>query len=131
MLSSRASGLLNRNMTHSAQAQHTPFVERCFGAVLHPFQYNSFSESILQGKVDLSEFNINSAIKACIQEIAYPPNETAKDEVPADTWVDDFKSGFKTISEKTSSSPSRCHLVHHRAALSSDHFCKVYPTLMA
>jgi len=122
--------LLQRNMTHFSQAQHTPFVEGCFGAVLHPFQYNSFSESILQGKVDLSEFNINSAIKACMQEMAYPPNETGKDEVPVDISVDDFKSGFKTTLEKTSSSPSGRHLGHYRAALSSDHICKVYATLM-
>ena len=92
--------LLQRNMTHFAQARHTPFVEGCFGAVLHPLQYNSFSESILQGQVDSSEFHVNSAIKACIQEMAYPPNETGKDEVPVDISVDDFKSGFKTTSEK-------------------------------
>ena len=44
--------------------------------------------------------------------------------------VDDFKSDFKTILEKTSSSPSGRHLGHYRAALSSDHICKVYATLM-
>ena len=88
--------LLQRNMTHFAQARHTPFVEGCFGAVLHPLQYNSFSESILQGQVDLSEFNINSAIKACIQEMTCPHNETGKDEVSVDISVDDFK----TTSEK-------------------------------
>ena len=120
MLSSRASGLLNRNMTYSAQAQHTPFVERCFGAVLHPFQYNSFSESILQGQVDLSELSVNSAMQACIKK---------KDEVLVDISVDDFNSGFKTSTlEKTSSSPSGRQLGHYRAALSSDHICMVYAT---
>ena len=50
--------------------------------------------------------------------------------MPVDISVDYFKSGFKTTSEKTSSSPSRRHLGHYRAALSSDHICKVYATLM-
>ena len=59
--------LLQRNMTHFAQARHTLFVEGCFGEVLHLFQYNSFSETILQVQVDLSEFNINAAIIAFIQ----------------------------------------------------------------
>ena len=61
--------------------------------------------------------------------MAYPPNETGKDEVSVDISVDHFKSaGFKTTSEKTSSSPSGRQLGHYRAALSSDHICMVYAT---
>ena len=45
--------LLKWNTNHFAQAHHTPFVEGCFGAVLHLFRYNSFSESILQRQVDI------------------------------------------------------------------------------
>ena len=60
--------LLQQNMTHFAQAWHTLFVEGYFGAVLHPFQYKSFSESILQGQVDLSELSVNSAMQACIKK---------------------------------------------------------------
>ena len=48
--------------------------------------------------------------------MAYPPNETGKDEVSVDISVDDFK----TTSLKSSSSPSGRHLGHCRAELSSD-----------
>jgi hypothetical protein len=64
---------IKRNVKHFAQAKSTPFVEGIFGQLLHPFQQNSFSESILSGTIDLSQVDVNDAIKACIREMRYAP----------------------------------------------------------
>ena len=65
--------LLQRSSNHFSQAAYTPFVYGLFGQHLHPFQQNSSAESILQGTIDLTQFDANNAILACISDICYPP----------------------------------------------------------
>ena len=44
-------------------------------------------------------------------------------------FIEDYKSGFHKVSEKTLSSPSGRPLGHYRAGLTSDSICFVYSTL--
>jgi hypothetical protein len=53
---------------------------------------NDFAKSVLDCWVDLSDFTINVAIQACIQEMAYPPNEELNDDVLVKILVEYFKS---------------------------------------
>ena len=125
------SQILQRNIRHFAQESTTPFVEGPFGSQVHPFQFNHFSDSILTGKVDLSDFAFNEAILTCVKEMAYPQQENRTDTVSAAISLEDYKSGFCKASEKTSSAPSGQHLGHYRAALTSNSLSFVYSTVMS
>jgi hypothetical protein len=67
--------LIHCNSQHFAQAENTPFANGIFGEHFHPFQQNEFSESILEGTIDLARFEINSAIGACISGMKFPVGE--------------------------------------------------------
>ena len=123
--------LIHCNSQHFSQAENTPFVNGIFGKHLHPFQQNEFSESILEGTIDLTRFEINSAIAACISEMKFPVGENGSDTIKSTLTIDEFKQGFKLVAEKTSSSPSRRHLGHYKASLKVDILCLVYSILMS
>ena len=125
------SELLKRNQAHFAQAKDTPFVNGIFGQELHPFEQNSFSETILDGSVDLGKFDANEAIKACIKELSYASGEDGSKSVDATITVEDFRSGFKIISEKLTSSPSGRHYGHYKAVLKDPQICSMYATMMS
>ena len=94
------SELIKRNITHFSQAKETPFVNGPFGNYVHLFEQNNFSESILDGSICLDSFDVNDAIKACIKEMVYAPGEDGTQTVESKISADDFKAGFKAISEK-------------------------------
>jgi hypothetical protein len=122
---------LKRNQAHFAQAKETPFVNGVFGKEMNPFEQNNFSESVLDGSVDLSKFDVNEAIKACVREMSFPKAEDGSNPVEATITVDEFCSGFKTISEKLSSSPSGRHYGHYKAVLKDPKLCELYSTMMS
>ena len=76
------------------------------GQKLHPFEQNQFSESILQGTVNLTGLSLNTAIHACIQEMCFPSGEDGSDPVSDLISSEDLSDGFKMLSEDISSSPS-------------------------
>ena len=122
-----------RNSDHFAQVKDTLFVEGIFREHLNPFQQNAFSESILQGTIDLEKYDLNEAIKACIREMQHAEDGEPRDSpaVNSDIMIQDFQRGFRRVAEKTSSSPSRRHIGHYKAILKDDTICMVYsPTLM-
>ena len=75
-----------------------------------------FSESILEGTIDLTKYEVNSAIKRCIKEMRYSLGENGEEPIKSSITIDEFKQGFKTVAEKTSSSPSERHLGHYKTA---------------
>jgi hypothetical protein len=64
--------LLAQNVAHFSQAKDTPLVTGPLGQKLHPFEQNQFSESILQGTINLTGLFLNTAIHACTQEMCFP-----------------------------------------------------------
>ncbi len=125
------SELIKRNITHFSQAKETPFVNGPFGNYVHPFEQNNFSESILDGSICLDSFDVNNAIKACIKEMVYAPGEDGTQTVESKISADDFKAGFKAISEKLISSPSGRHYGHYKAVLKEPDLCAMYAVLMS
>jgi hypothetical protein len=125
------SEVIKRNIIHFSQAKNTPFVNGSFGNHLHPFGQNAFSESILQGKVDLDSFNVTEAIKACVKEMTFATGEDGIDTLDSTISAIDFLSGFKTISEKLTSSPSGRHYGHYKAVLQDPELCEMYATIMS
>jgi hypothetical protein len=59
----------------------------------------------MEGTIDLKKYEVNSAIKRCIKEMRYPPGENGEEPIKSFITIDDFKQGFKSVVEKTSSSP--------------------------
>ena len=90
--------LLARNVTHFSQAKDTPFVTGPLGQKLHPFEQNQFSESILQGTVNLTGLSLNTAIHACIQEMCFPSGEDGSD--PVSDLISSFSKNIFLIDEK-------------------------------
>jgi Reverse transcriptase (RNA-dependent DNA polymerase) len=121
--------LINRNIKHFSQAKDTPFVNGVFGQHLHPFEQNDFSESILNGEIDLSSFEINTAIQACIQTMKFAPGEDGTSPVDSRITIKDFQHGFKSIPERISSSPSGRHIGHYKAILTDMELCEIMSTL--
>ena len=106
--------LLARNVTHLSQAKDTTFVTGPLGQKLHPFEQNQFSESILQGTINLTGLSLNTAIHACIQEICFPGGEDRFDPVSDLISPKDLSDGFKMLSEDISSSSVGCHIGHYK-----------------
>ena len=123
--------LLARNLTHFAQANDTTFVAGTLGQHLHPFEQNQFSESILNGIVDLSNLNLFASIHACIQEMCFPPGEDGSDPVSDLISLEDFSNRFKQLSKDLSSSPSGRHIGHYKAALGNVELCTMYATILS
>ena len=96
---------------------------------MHPFEQNLFPESILEGTIDLTKYEVNSAINRCIMEMRYPLGENGEDPIKFSITIDEFKQGLKSVAEKTSSSPSGRHLGHYKASLKDDILCPFYSTV--
>lgn len=123
--------LLAQNVTHFSQAKDTPFVTGPLGQKLHPFEQNQFSESILQGTVNLTGLSLNTAIHACIQEMCFPSGEDGLDPVSDLISSEDLSDEFKMLSEDISSSPSGRHIGHYKAALGDPDLCTMYATVLS
>ena len=95
------------------------------GQKLHPFEQNQFSESILQGTVNLTGLSLNTAINACIQEMCFPSGEDGSDPVSDLILSEDLSDVFKMLSEDISSSPSGCHIGHYKVALGDPDLCTI------
>ena len=61
----------------------------------------------------------------------YPLGKNGEDPIKSSITIDEFKQGFKSVAEKTSSSPSGRHLVHYKASLNDDILCLVHSTVMS
>ena len=101
-----------------------------FGNYLHPFEQNSFSDSILDGSLELNNFDVSAAVKNCIREMTYAPGEDGVTTVNPTITADDVREGVKAIAEKLTSSPSGRHYGHYKAAIGDPDLCEVYATLM-
>ena len=123
--------LIASNIKHFSQAKYTPFVTGNLAQYLHPFEQNQFSESILQGMVNLAHLSLNASIHACIKEMRFPLGENGADPVDNTISAEDFLAGFKQLSEDLSSSPSGCHLGHYKAALDDPELCTMYATVIS
>ena len=123
--------LIAWNIKHFPQAKDTPFVTGNLGQYLHPFEQNHFSESILQGTVNLAHLPLNASIHACINEMCFPLGEDGTDPVDNTISADDFLAGFKQLSEDLSSSPSGRHLGHYKAALDDPELCTMSATVIS
>ena len=73
--------LLTRNIKHFSQAKDTPFVNGALGQLLNPFEQNQFSDSIIQGKVDISHLSLSASIQACTHAMQFPPGEDGSNPV--------------------------------------------------
>ena len=76
------------------------------GQKIHPFEQNQFSQSILQGTINLTGLSLNTAIYACIQEMCFLSEDDGSDPVRDLISSEDLSDGFKMLSEDISSSPS-------------------------
>ena len=95
------SQILQQNIKHLAQASATSFVNDSFGELVHPFQFNEFSNSILCGTADISHVAANDAVWACIREMAYRPGEDVTSPVSANISAKDFNGLLELVSEET------------------------------
>ena len=101
------------------------------GQKLHPFEQNQFSESVLQGTVNLTGLSLNTAIHACIQEMCFPSGEDGSDPVSDLISSEVLSDGFKMLSEDISSSPSDQHIGHYKAVLGDSDICTMYATVLS
>jgi hypothetical protein len=118
-------------LSHFAQAKDTPSVAGTLGQQLHPFEQNQFSESILNGTVDLSNLHLSASIHDCIHEMCYPPGEDRSGPVSDLISHKDFSNGFNQLSEDLSSSPSGCNIGRYKAALGNTELSTMYATILS
>jgi len=106
---------IQRNKQHFPQSKNTLLVEGIFGDKLPPFQQNNFSESILNGSIDLQHFNVpDEGVKACICEMKYAKGEPGQDTISSEiTVVEEFQQGFKRVSNFFFIRYSHYHHHHH------------------
>jgi hypothetical protein len=123
--------LLAQNLSHFTLTKDTLFVAGTRGQQLHPFEQNQFSESILDGTVDLSNFNLSVSICACMQEMCFPPGENGSGPVSDVIFPEDFSNGSKLLSEDLSSSPSGRHIGHYKTALGDVELCSMYAIILS
>ena len=91
---------------------------------------NHFSDSILQGTVDISNLSLSASIQAYIQAMQFPPGEDGSNPVDDSISPEDFAAGFKQLSEDLSSSPSGRHLEHYKAILGEPDLCVMYASII-
>jgi hypothetical protein len=108
-----------QNISHFSQAMDTPGVSGTLGRITPPFTRNNITTSILQGTYDLTNIDPMPEICQFLQAIIIPPDLRSTNPVDIVTSTLDFQKGFKKLPDKTSSSPSGCHMTHYKL-LSTD-----------
>ena len=103
-----------QNISHFSQAMDTPGVSGTLGTIILQFTRNESATSILQDFYDLTNIDPIPEIRQFLQAMAIPPELQDTDSVDIVISTLDFKKACKKLPDKTSSSPSSCHMTHYK-----------------
>jgi hypothetical protein len=103
-------------------SKHTPFqsgnghpwASGHLGQIIPPFTKNVHSNSILQGTYNLSNIDPMPEIRQFLEAMVRPPALHSTSPVNTTITTLDFQKGFRKLSDKTSSSPSGCHITDYK-----------------
>jgi hypothetical protein len=103
--------LINRNLEHYAQAEHTAMAHHLIREKMGTSGSSDFCDQVLQGTADLS--NIPATLKSIFQQLHQPHQVVISSIIT----YNDFKDALARWKESTSTSPSGRHLGHYRSVL--------------
>jgi hypothetical protein len=108
------SELINQNRKHFSQADGTPFTTERLHSLIGNTATNDFCDKILDGSINFDYLNENEATLTILKALIKKEDiETINIHIS----TDDVTSAYKVWNEKTSTSPSTCHLGHEKALL--------------
>jgi hypothetical protein len=107
--------LQEQNRQHFSQAatDRTPFTTDPLADLLHFRADTEFSEKFRNGKIDLTELNLDDDVYALLEELLPKSNDPTK--ISEDIPVEEVISGFKKWNENTSTGGR--HLGHYKCWL--------------
>jgi hypothetical protein len=108
------SAITTQNILYFSQAIDTSGVSGHLGQIISPFTKNVHSDSILQGTYDLSNIDPMLEIRQFLEAMVRPSVLHSTSPVNTTITTLDFQKGFRKLSDKTSSSPSGCHITHYK-----------------
>jgi hypothetical protein len=121
--------IIEQNKKQFSQAKDTPFIAGGLSAVIHPFQQNDITESILEGTFDPDPFDDDTIVREFVRALQYPGDE-APSPIEVIISTEDLRMALKKIRESTSSSPSGRHLGHYKAVINDDELLGMYAQLL-
>jgi hypothetical protein len=103
--------LINRNLEHYAQAEHTAMAHHLICEKMGTSGSTDFCDRVLQGTADLS--NIPTTLQSIFQQL----HRLHTVDISLMITYDDFKDALAQWKETTSTSPSSHHLGHYMSVL--------------
>ena len=124
--------LINQQYKQFGQAKDTPCVASDIRNFLPPFDVPiEVADSILDGTFNLAD-KVDEPMQAVHHffEHLQRPSTSDGSKINLTITTEDFKSGFKSVQERISSSPSGRHMGHYKAALKCPRLVEMYTTMM-
>jgi uncharacterized protein YdiU (UPF0061 family) len=103
--------LLNRNLNHYAQAEHTAMANHLIRKKMGLSGTSEFCDQVLEGSADLTNFPIT--LQAIFQQLHQPHSFAVDDTIS----YEDYKDALHKWKETTSTSLSGRHLGHYISLL--------------
>ncbi len=100
--------LLDYSREHFAKAQGSPFTQDPLQHLLNYDGLTPFGNQVLQGRAHIDSLPVNDATKALLQHLHNKSPDPAARLHPLN--YDELQNGIKKWPERTSTSPSGCHL---------------------
>ena len=108
--------IIERNIEHFGQAQGTAFTSQDLIAIFGKDGESQETENLLQGKLPKIE-HLPDAVQRILRKIAENP---CNNQIETHITTQELKNLFKKWKERTSTSPSGCHLGHWHALQAPD-----------
>ena len=108
--------IILRNIKHFGQAEGTPFTTRDLTDIFGPNGDSQATDDLLRGKLPVIN-HLPDAVQRILKKIAENP---CLDQIDTEVTTQELKNLFKKWKERTSTSPSGCHLGHWHALQAPD-----------
>ena len=120
--------IIERNKKHFSQAHETPFTSKAITDIFGNDGESQATDDLIQGHLPHNIHNLPTTVQTILRKIAQrPPDEMINMEID----TDQLTAMFKKWKERTSTSPSGCHLGHWRALWAPDGIERRHDTSMA
>ena len=108
--------IADRNTDHLNQVDSTPFTVEPLLSLIGKDMFTTFSQDLLDGKVDLSKLQLSLTIQLYMKTLKQNKtsvNSTTNNIIPYNEYIE----GFNNWKEQTTTSPSGRQLGHHQSLL--------------
>ena len=121
--------LLQHGRHHFSQADQTPFVAGPIAEFIGPYEFNEYSEQILQGTFDVDAITNNIEVRDIVKAMRYE-DPTSPAEFNCNLTMEQLKTGFRNAKESTASSPTGLHYGIWKSLLHDDDLFKPFGSMI-